>query len=59
MGSTTEIGGMSGENIKVLIDGVPAIGRLNGNIDLSQINLNNIEQERNKYIDCFVLHLLH
>jgi outer membrane receptor for ferrienterochelin and colicins len=36
--------GLSGENIKILIDGVPVIGRLNGNIDLSQINLNNVER---------------
>ena len=36
--------GLSGENVKVLIDGVPVIGRLNGNIDLSQINLTNVER---------------
>jgi outer membrane receptor for ferrienterochelin and colicins len=36
--------GLSGENVKILIDGVPVIGRLNGNIDLSQINLNNVER---------------
>ncbi len=36
--------GLSGENVKILIDRVPVIGRLNGNIDLSQINLNNVER---------------
>lgn len=44
LGSSMSINGISGSNVKVLIDGVPVIGRLNGNIDMSQINLNNIEK---------------
>jgi outer membrane receptor for ferrienterochelin and colicins len=44
LGSSLTMQGLSGQNIKILIDGVPIIGRLNGNIDLSQINLNNIEK---------------
>jgi len=44
LGSSMNINGISGQNIKILIDGVPMIGRVNGNIDLSQINLNNIER---------------
>ncbi len=44
LGSSMSLNGISGENIKILIDGVPVIGRMNGNIDLSQINLNNIER---------------
>ena len=44
LGSSISMQGISGQNIKILIDGVPVIGRLNGNIDLSQINLNNIER---------------
>lgn len=44
LGSSMSLQGLSGENIKILIDGVPVIGRLNGNIDLSQINLNEIER---------------
>ena len=36
--------GIGGQNIKILIDGVPMIGRMDGNLDLSQINLNNIER---------------
>jgi outer membrane receptor for ferrienterochelin and colicins len=44
LGSSISIQGLSGENVKILIDGVPMIGRLNGNIDLSQINLNDIER---------------
>ncbi len=43
-GSSIEIQGISKENIKILIDGVPVIGRLNGIIDLNQINLSNIEK---------------
>jgi len=43
-GSSIEMQGMSKENIKILVDGVPVIGRLNGVIDLSQINLSNIER---------------
>ena len=42
-GSSLKLQGISGENIKILIDGVPVIGRLNGNIDLSQINLNEVD----------------
>jgi len=38
------LAGISGQNVKILIDGVPMIGRMDGNIDLSQINLNNIER---------------
>ncbi|MBL4706673.1 MAG: TonB-dependent receptor plug domain-containing protein [Flavobacteriales bacterium] len=44
LGSTINLSGVSGQNVKLLIDGVPVIGRQNGNIDLSQINLNNVER---------------
>jgi len=44
LGSGIQMQGSSGENVKILIDGVPVIGRLNGNVDLSQINLNNIDR---------------
>ncbi len=44
LGSSMSLQGISGENVKILIDGVPVVGRLNGNIDLSQINLNEIER---------------
>jgi outer membrane receptor for ferrienterochelin and colicins len=44
LGSSLSIQGLSGQNVKILMDGVPINGRLNGNIDLSQINLNNIER---------------
>jgi outer membrane receptor for ferrienterochelin and colicins len=44
IGSGLQIGGIGSENIKILVDGVPVIGRLNGNIDLSQIPLYNVKQ---------------
>jgi len=43
-GASTDINGISKENIKILVDGVPVIGRLNGIIDLMQVPLNNIER---------------
>lgn len=44
LGSSLSVQGISGQNIKYLLDGVPMIGRQNGDVDLSQINLNNIER---------------
>ncbi len=44
LGSSISVQGISGENVKILIDGVPIIGRQNGNIDLSQIDMSNIER---------------
>ncbi len=44
LGSSMSLQGITGQNIKILIDGVPVIGRLNGDIDISQINLNNVER---------------
>ncbi len=43
LGSSMSLNGLGGEHVKILIDGVPVIGRMNGNIDLSQINLNNVD----------------
>lgn len=44
LGSKMKLQGIGGENVKILLDGVPVIGRMNGDIDLSQINLSNIER---------------
>lgn len=44
LGSQMTMMGLGGQNVKILIDGVPMIGRMDGNIDISQINLNNIER---------------
>ncbi len=42
-GTSIEMQGMGGENVKYLIDGVPIVGRVNGDIDLSQINMENVD----------------
>ncbi|MEN0005299.1 MAG: TonB-dependent receptor plug domain-containing protein, partial [Bacteroidota bacterium] len=44
LGSSMSILGLDGQNVQIMIDGVPIIGRQGGNIDLSQINLHNIER---------------
>ncbi len=42
-GTSVKMQGMGGENIKYLIDGIPIVGRVDGNIDLSQINMENVD----------------
>ena len=44
LGSSMSLQGISGQNVKILVDGIPVTGRLNGNIDISQINMNNVER---------------
>ncbi len=44
LGNSISLQGISGQNIKVMIDGVPVIGREGGSIDLSQINLSSVER---------------
>lgn len=44
LGSSLTIRGISGENVQIMIDGVPVIGRLNGNIDLSQISVRDLQR---------------
>lgn len=44
LGNSINLQGISGQNIKVMIDGVPVIGREGGSIDLAQINLANVER---------------
>lgn len=44
LGSSMSMQGLGGENVKILIDGVPVVGRQNGNVDLSQIDLAGIER---------------
>lgn len=43
LGAGISIQGLSGEHVKILVDGVPLVGRKNGNLDLSQINLNEVD----------------
>ena len=44
LGTSLSLQGVSGQNVKIMIDGVPVIGRAGDNIDLSQILLENIER---------------
>ncbi|MGC4058903.1 MAG: TonB-dependent receptor [Chitinophagaceae bacterium] len=44
LGSSVQMQGISGQNVKILVDGVPVIGRQNGNIDISQLNVYNVER---------------
>lgn len=44
LGTSINLQGLSGANVKIMVDGVPLIGRLDGELDLSQINMNNIER---------------
>ena len=44
LGSTMLLQGISGQNVKVLLDGVPLISGEANEVDLSQLNLNNIER---------------
>lgn len=44
LGSSISMQGLSGQNVKILVDGVPVIGRLNGNVDLSQMLLGGVQR---------------
>ena len=44
LGTRVSLQGLSGENIIIMVDGVPIIGRQGGNIDISQINMINVER---------------
>ncbi|MFH0758837.1 MAG: TonB-dependent receptor [Bacteroidota bacterium] len=43
LGSSVRIQGLGGEHVKILVDGVPMVGRQNGILDLSQINVSSID----------------
>ncbi len=42
--TSLNINGLSGSHVKFMIDGVPVEGRVNGNVDLSQLNSQDIER---------------
>jgi outer membrane receptor for ferrienterochelin and colicins len=44
LGTGLSMQGLSGENIKILVNGMPLTGRQNGNLDLSQLNINAVER---------------
>ena len=44
LGTSISMRGLRGENVKILVDGVPVIGRQDGDLDLAQIDLSGIER---------------
>lgn len=44
LGSSMRMQGLSGDKIKILIDGIPINGREGGNINLGQLNMNNVDR---------------
>lgn len=44
LGQSVGMQGMTGEKVKVLIDGLPVNGREAGNINIGQLNMNNVER---------------
>lgn len=44
LGTSLSMQGLGGENVKILVDGVPVIGRLDGGLDISQLDLTGIER---------------
>lgn len=44
LGTSLSMRGLGGENVKILVDGVPVIGRQDGNLDLAQLDLTGIER---------------
>jgi outer membrane receptor for ferrienterochelin and colicins len=44
LGSTMNMQGIGGQNIKILLNGIPVNGRENGNVDLGQMNLANVDR---------------
>jgi outer membrane receptor for ferrienterochelin and colicins len=44
LGSSVSVAGIGGQNVKILINGIPVLGRENGNIELGQLNMNNIKR---------------
>jgi len=44
LGTTMTMNGLEGQHIKILIDGVPMIGRSDGNLDLERIQVQDIER---------------
>lgn len=44
LGTSLKLRGITSDNVNILIDGVPVVGRLNGGIDLSHINLSEVKR---------------
>ncbi len=43
LGTNLTMQGLSGEQVKILVDGIPVIGRQDGILDLSQLSLSNVD----------------
>lgn len=43
LGTGIRLNGLSGQHIKIMVDGVPVVGRSDGQLDLSQLNLSQVE----------------
>jgi outer membrane receptor for ferrienterochelin and colicins len=44
LGTSLSMQGLGGQNVKILVDGVPVVGRQDGNIDLAQLDLTGVER---------------
>lgn len=44
LGAGVSMQGLSGQSVKILVDGIPMIGRLNGNIDIGQLLVSQVER---------------
>ncbi len=44
LGTSIAINGMSGQNVKILKNGAAIAGTMNGSVDVSQVNVGNVEQ---------------
>lgn len=44
LGTGLTLQGLGGQQVKILVDGIPVIGRVNGNIDIGQLTLNDAER---------------
>ena len=44
LGTSLSMQGLGGENVKILVDGVPVIGRQDGDLDLAQLDLTGIQR---------------
>ncbi|NPA37736.1 MAG: TonB-dependent receptor [Chlorobi bacterium] len=43
VGGKMTMQGLTGDYVKILVDGVPVTGRMDGNIDITQINMNDVD----------------
>ena len=44
LGTGMQLQGLRGDKVKILVDGIPVAGRENGQVDLGQLNLANVER---------------